>query len=316
MIFRIPGSPTLCLKSFWKAYRLWLIADCIDLSAAFAYHTLQSLFPALLIALAFASRLLGTDEVLLQRLLELVGDTLPNSALPFFRETLDRFTRQGFGAGILGAALLILSANNIYLTLQRGADRLWWNRPYGFQHLSWQAIIGRFIVLRLKAFSILFLVGLFLAVDQLIGNLRSFGSKPLHDWFVSILPKSWLWMLSVSASVDVLLSLLISFLTMLTLLWLLPSRRVSVRFLMPGALLLSISLTFLNFFLGRTLLALGLRFQAYGVVGGVLMLTLWVWLVGVILYFGQCLSVVLSQRRGGGRSTPLPLEPSLISGPN
>jgi len=48
--------------------------------------------------------------------------------------------------------------------------------------------------------------------------------------------------------------------------------------------------------LGRILLTLGLRFQAYGLVGGVLVLTLWMWLLGVILYYGQCLSVVLSKR--------------------
>jgi membrane protein len=301
-------------KSFWKAYRLWLIADCIDLSAAFAYHTLQSLFPALLIALAFASRLLGTDEVLLQRLLELVSQVLPASSLPFFEDTLDRFTRQGFGAGILGAALLVLSANNIYLTLQRGADRLWWNRPYGFLHLGWQSIVKRFVVLRLKAFSILFLVGLLMVADQLISNLRSFGSEPLHEMFMEILPRSWIWLLSVSASVDVAFSFLISFLAMLTLLWLLPSRRVPIRFLIPAALLVSIALTLLNIVLGRILVALGLRFQAYGVVGGVLMLTLWVWLVGVILYYGQCLSVVLSEPRRGGRSTPEVPDPSALAG--
>jgi membrane protein len=54
--------------------------------------------------------------------------------------------------------------------------------------------------------------------------------------------------------------------------------------------------TFLNLMLGRTLLTLGLRFQAYGLVGGVLVLTLWMWLLGVTLYYGQCLSVVLSKR--------------------
>ena len=52
---------------------------------------------------------------------------------------------------------------------------------------------------------------------------------------------------------------------------------------------------------------LGNRYQAYGVIGGVLVLTLWVWLVGVILYFGQCLSVELAAVRlakhGSGNRT-------------
>ena len=46
-----------------------------------------------------------------------------------------------------------------------------------------------------------------------------------------------------------------------------------------------------------SIVSLGNRYQAYGVIGGVLVLTLWVWLVGVILYFGQCLSVELAAVR-------------------
>jgi len=49
------------------------------------------------------------------------------------------------------------------------------------------------------------------------------------------------------------------------------------------------------------------------VVGGILALTLWVWLVGVILYYAQCLSVVMARRSHGwhsalrpGSSPPLP----------
>jgi len=47
----------------------------------------------------------------------------------------------------------------------------------------------------------------------------------------------------------------------------------------------------------RSILSLGSRFQAYGFIGGVLVLTLWVWMVGVIIYFGQCWSVVIASMR-------------------
>jgi membrane protein len=61
--------------------------------------------------------------------------------------------------------------------------------------------------------------------------------------------------------------------------------------------------TLLNLLLARSLVLLGVRFQAYGVVGGVLVMTLWIWLVGVVIYYGQCLSLVLARRRIGRRST-------------
>ena len=70
-------------RLFWRAYRLWDREDCIDLSAAFAYHTLQSLFPILLIALGVASRILGRVDGLTDNLLQLAEQFLPSSVLPF-----------------------------------------------------------------------------------------------------------------------------------------------------------------------------------------------------------------------------------------
>jgi membrane protein len=293
------------LRPFWHAYRLWLRADCVDLSAAFAYHTLQSFFPALLIVLSLVSRLLGRDPELLERLMELVSRVLPVSALPSFESTLERFTRQGVGAGILGLILLVLSSSNIYLTLQRGADRLWWNRPFGFDGLTWPQVVVRFVALRLKALFLLFVVGLLIVLDQLISSLRFLGSTVIRSWLLERIPAPWLGFGSVSNGVDVGVSLLISFVAALVFLWLLPSRRIPLRPLLPAALLVSLSTTILNLILGRSLVLLGLRFQAYGVVGGVLALTLWIWLVGVILYYAQCLSVVLDRRSLGGHSTLL-----------
>ena len=70
----------------WHSYLLWLRTDCIDLSAAFAYHTLQSFFPALLIGLSLASRWLGRDRDLLEQLLHLIGQIIPISFQPVVEE--------------------------------------------------------------------------------------------------------------------------------------------------------------------------------------------------------------------------------------
>jgi membrane protein len=101
----------------------------------------------------------------------------------------------------------------------------------------------------------------------------------------------------VSSILDLLISLFIAIVLAMLLLWVLPSRRVAWQPLFPGALLIGSTLTILNFLLARILLAVGVRFQAYGLVGGVLLLSLWVWLVGVIIYYGQCLCVVLDRRQ-------------------
>lgn len=300
------------LRIVWLTYRLWLRCDCIDLSAAFAFHTLQSFFPAVLIALAFASRILGQDDALQERLRLLLSEIIPNqAAAPLVEDALSRFLRQGSGAGIVGVVLLMLNANNIYLTLQRGADRLWWNRPFGLDSLKWTRIVQRFIVLRLKSLLILFLVGPLLILDQIIGNIRVLGSTMLRDWLSSALPDRYAFIGEFSVGADLLLSTFLGFVSMMVLLWLLPSRPVPVRALVPGALLISSLSTVLTLLLGKLLLVMGLRFQAYGVIGGILLLMFWLWLLGVILYFGQCLSVTMAWSRHGGRSA-LPLSPEVL----
>jgi len=292
------------LKMLWHAYLLWLRADCIDLSAAFAYHTLQSFFPALLIGLSLASRWLGRDRDLLERLLHLIAQIIPISSQPVVEETLTRFLRQGLGAGLLGFVLLAFSANNIYLSLQRGADRLWWNRPFDFESLSARQLIVRFITLRLKAFLLLLFVGPLIVVDQWISNIRFIGFSFVRSWIDPLLPAFLRAGVSVSFGLDIVISLFIAILVTLALLWWLPSRRIPLAPLVPAAALSGSAITLLNLLLGRSLQALGVRFQAYGVVGCILLFTLWIWIVGALLYYGHCFAVVRGLSFQGRRSAP------------
>ena len=289
-------------RLFWRAYRLWDREDCVDLSAAFAYHTLQSLFPILLIALGLASRVLGRVDGLADNLLQLAEQFLPPSVLPLVSATLIKLYRQGTGAGLVGALFLLISATNAYLSLQRGADRLWGFRPCLQPPDHWSQPVVRFLRARVESFALVVLIGLLVVVDQVTTNLRllSPGSWRLllQQWW----PASMAVWMPLPLLVDVGLSLLISCSLSFALLVALPTRWVPRRPLLPGALLIGCALTGLNAALGRSLLSLGTRFQAYGVIGAVLVLSLWVWLVALIVYFGMALSVVISRQRQGGRS--------------
>ena len=118
----------------------------------------------------------------------------------------------------------------------------------------------------------------------------------------SLMP-SWLQLWKpVPWVIDWTLSLLIACVLSYALLAFLPTRRVPRRPLISGAMLIGVALTGLNAALGRSLLSLGNRFQAYGVIGGVLLLSLWVWLVALVVYYGMAVSVVLSRRRVGEAS--------------
>ena len=284
--------------SLWRAYQRWNDAECVDLSAAFAYYTLQSIFPLLLIALSVAARLYGQAESL-DNVLASISMVLPPSALNLVDSTLRGLVAQGAGAGLLGVVVLFLTASNAYFTLQRGSDRLWDSVfPQPQRSFAVSVQIVQFLRARVEAFMIVLLISVFIVLEQIVVGFRRLPVEFLRtiDRIVPglfdfvhgspILPVGQIVLSSVGLS-----------LLMVLLLRVLPNRRIPVRFLIPGAVLISIALTLLNVVLSLSIVSLGSRYQAYGVIGGVLVLTLWVWLVGVILYFGQCWSVELSLSR-------------------
>ena len=156
----------------------------------------------------------------------------------------------------------------------------------------------RFVRVRIEAFLVVILIGLLIFVDQISANLRMIPTA-----FVDELASSLPWLAEVFPEFPVLQfgRLLISMLGFsamaLLLQFLLPSRKVPFLPLIPGSMLIGFLLTLLNLAVSRSIFSLGSRFQAYGVIGGVLVLTLWVWMVGVVIYFGQCWSVELANMR-------------------
>ena len=289
-------STTWVIKSLWGACERWSKSDCIDLSAAFAYYTLQSFFPILLISLSIASWFLGKQEGLDQKIISVAAQILPPSVVELVETTLFKLIDQGFGAGILGAMFLLFTAGNAYLSLQRGSDRLWEDElPSRRINSAWQEQASRFLRNRIEAFLVVFFIGLLMVLDQISANLRMIPTTVLENisnasnFFSEFIIKLPLLQVGQFALPLVGFSLMA-----LLLQALLPSRKVPLRPLIPGSILIGIGLTTLNLAVSKSILSLGTRFQAYGFIGGFLVLTLWVWLLGVILYFGQCWSVVIA----------------------
>ena len=289
-------SSTWIIKSLWGACERWSKSDCIDLSAAFAYYTLQSFFPILLISLSIASWFLGKQEGLDQQIISIAAQILPPSVVELVETTLFKLIDQGFGAGILGAMFLLFTAGNAYLSLQRGSDRLWEDElPSRRVTSAWQDQASKFLRNRIEAFFIVFFIGLLMVLDQISANLRMIPTTVLENLSNSSNIFSDLVMKLPLLQVGQFAFPIVGFSLMALLLQaLLPSRKVPLRPLIPGSILIGIGLTTLNLAVSKSILSLGVRFQAYGFIGGFLVLTLWVWLLGVILYFGQCWSVVIA----------------------
>ena len=159
----------------WQACQRWNNSECVDLSAAFAYFVLQSFFPLLLIALSLAAGVFGETDSL-DNVLVSVTQFLPPSATSLVDSTLRGLVDQGFGAGILGVVVLLLTASNAYLTLQRGADRLWSEiLPEPVGGLSWWQQVMQFCRTRIEAFLTVLAISVLIIFQQLV---LSIGQLP------------------------------------------------------------------------------------------------------------------------------------------
>ncbi|TGG77167.1 MAG: YihY/virulence factor BrkB family protein [Aphanocapsa feldmannii 277cV] len=288
-----------CVRCFIDAGLLWNRETCIDLSAAFAYHMLQSFFPLLLVALAAGGLVFGPDREITSLLLDWVAAVVPASVFPVVRSTLEQLNAQGTGAGILGLGILLVTASNAYLSLQRGSDRLW-----GFHHLAHkqsQPPIGVLLTLasrRLEGILVVVLLGISLIADNAFLLLRSVQSM-LIDVLnsISLVPIPLPSLLLPQVVVRLATSLLVLFGASTVFLMVVPSRRVPFRPLLPGAVLITLGLALLDQLVERSVLSLGSQFQAYGIIGSVMVLALWSWLVGLVLYYGVALSVCFAGSR-------------------
>ena len=286
--------------TFWQfrqVIRLWNRHGCVDLSAAFAFHSLQSIFPFLLLCFGVAARVFGQADGALEQILDFADQVLPPGSRFVIADVLETLIAQGRAAGIIGAFALLITASNATLSLQRGYDRLWlgFKEPLLPNH-SWFWHFSDLLLQRAKAIFGALLLAFLLLINQLTTPFKLIWLgiwSSLASWSL-VLPE--VWQLPARSATSVFSSWCALLIGIALLFSFLPRRRPPLKFLWYGALFVATTLTLLNPLLGSLLIWLSSRFLAYGLVGGVIVLNLWVWLIGLILYFGMTLTVVRRSR--------------------
>ena len=199
-----------------------------------------------------------------------IAPLLPPSVLDLVTSTLKGLVDQGFGAGVLGVVVLLLTASNAYLTLQRGSDRLWQDvipSPVAPPPHS-----GSFLQNRLEAF-LSVLVVLLIGVGQLLSPVvcRRNCFLPVRTCF----PICGVLVENASSHPVFFLHLVIALGAVVQGFW---SRRIPLMPLIPGSILIGLALTFLNEVLSLSIISLWSLSGLWRL--GVLLLSLWVWLIG------------------------------------
>lgn len=278
----------------------WQQDDCLEMGAALAYYGLFSMFPMILVSLSIVGFLIGPSSAAYNAVLNFAQETLPPDAFPLVQATLTEFYAGRTSASIVGFAILLFTSSGFFGALSRSFDKIWHTKPQhhrfdGFSEVAFIFLWRRFLafLLVMGATSLIFL--------SLLSNIALDTTMRLLDGvnqWVGILAFDQVQLLSW-------LRLGISFVTLTVVVMVLyrslPSTRVAWRDVWLGSLFTAVLWLILQQLISNSVISLGSQFRSYGVVGGVMVLMLWIYLTSQIFFLGGELTYVYAHLFGSRR---------------
>ncbi|MBD2234125.1 YihY/virulence factor BrkB family protein [Phormidium tenue FACHB-1052] len=284
-------------KLIGRTLMKWQQDDCLEMGAALAYYALFSMFPMILVSLSIVGFLIGPSTDAYNAVLHFAQETLPPDAFPLVQTTLTEFHNGSTSASIVGFGILLFTSSGFFGALSRSFDKIWHTKPShhrfdGVGEVAFIFLWRRFLafLLVIGATSLIFVSLLSnIAIDTITKILEG-----VNEW-VTVLAIDQVQLLSW-------LRLGISFVTLtlvvMVLYKTLPSTRVAWRDVWLGALLTAILWLILQQLISNSVISLGSQFRSYGVVGGVMVLMLWIYLTSQIFFLGGEFTYVYAHQFG------------------
>ncbi|MEY2985464.1 MAG: serum resistance locus BrkB, partial [Cyanobacteriota bacterium] len=271
----------------------WQRDECLEMGAALAYYALFSLFPICLVVLSIVGMLLGPESNYYLQLIELAKQALPNDSFSMVQQTLVNLNRSSMSAGAIGFGLLILTASKIFDALNRSVDKIWQVHP------RQQAVTGvkhqafTFVKNKILAF-LLVLSTVFVFLCSMLANL---AIKIIFSLVVDLEQSiSWVQVdtLIILRSLQFGIFYFLITTVILGLFKVLPSTRLFWLDIIPGSLFTAAALMGLQNAFSSGIIRMGENFRAYGVIGNVMVLLLWIYLLFQVFFIGCELTFVFT----------------------
>ena len=263
----------------------WLDDQAPTLGAALAYYTVFSLAPLLIISIALAGLVFGTEAAqgqIFDQLRGLLGDA-SGKAMQEIVQSASAEPKTGVVATVIGFLTLLFGASGVFGQLQASLNIIW-----GVQPKPGRGILG-IIRDRSLSFGFILVVGFLLLVSLLLTAGIAFVGKQ----FGAMVP-------GTEALIQILNSILS--LAVITLLFgmmfkILPDANIAWRDVWIGAFITALLFTLgkfaLGFYLGRSGVA-----SSYGAAGSLIVLLVWVYYSSQIVFFGAEFTQVYANRFG------------------
>lgn len=267
-------------------YRAWTNDKASTSAAALAFYATFSLAPILLVILAVAGGLVGSD-VARGQLTGEITSYLGHDGTAFVMRTLDK-TREsmtGLTATVIALATSLFGATVLFVELQSALNQVWNVRAKG--ELNWRYTIN----IRLISFSVILIMGFLLILSIVFTATISTMTAFLPE--KNIVTE---WLLRVA---NFLISFILSSLMFAVVFKVLPDVEIGWRDVAIGAIFTSLLFT-----VGKMIISLYIAYSSlqslYGAAGSFVIILAWVYYSAQVFFFGAELCQVWSTRYGSG----------------
>lgn len=296
--------PSKFIQLFIQTGMKWQRDKCAAWGAALAYHAMFSLFPILLVVLSILGHLVGPDTDIFVQVQTVVSQFLPPAALVIVERTMRAMNRTSTGAGLIGFGLLMYSASTVFSVMNQAVDVIWRTSTETSPSIRLRRTVLDYVLNRIVGF-FLVLSTAFLLLVSMIANLVVDSLVEMIDTVQSQLIWVEIDKILIADGLQAGSSVLILAIATLVLLKVLPSTRIAWRDLWPGSLLTAALLVLLQRLVSNSIVTIGSRYASYGVVGGVMILLLWIYFTCQIFFIGCEFSYIYAHIFGSRRHQPI-----------
>jgi membrane protein len=270
-----------------------------NMAASLAYYALFSLFPLLLVTLSLLGYVASPGSDVQADILTLAAASLPASAYEVVQDALASLTENRGSVGLFGFVTLLLGASGFFGALDRALDKVWATgeeppRAGGIVKAVLSAVREKALAFALVLGSVL-LVLLSTVANLVLGTLLELAGD-----FAAPAGLSWADV-ALAQAAQVAVSFVVLAIVLALLYRVLPSASVAWGDVWPAAVVASLLFLALQRLVVGGVINLGGNYQAYGVIGGVMLLLFWLYLSLQVLLLGAELSCAFAERHGSRR---------------
>lgn len=259
------------------------------LGAAFAFYATFAIFPAILLGVTVFGFVLGDDAPARERLLDAIGTPASREILEKTLMTMQESRSARGVSAAIALFTLFFSASGATVEIDNALNRIWCVPPRSA--VGFVGNLKAFLRERLSGFAIVIGLGLAL-LTSLIGT--TFLSAIAGGAPTQIHAPLWPALLRTA---ELVFSISLLSLVFTLAFHFIPRTRPRLRDVAGGAVLTTVLLTLLKELFASLLSGLT-SYSAYGVVGGVLALAMWIYLSSQIIFFGAQLTRVHAEKLG------------------